>query len=82
MFALAASSSGALSIVWYGGRQVCMQEEKQPSGRYKIKKALWGSFFTSHVITSCSSYFYFLCSVICTGFNTPGHCQLCPDGVT
>lgn len=69
VFALAAGSSGALSIVWYGGRQVCMQEEKQPSEKYKIKKALWGSFITSRVITSCSSYFYFLCSVICTGLR-------------
>lgn len=71
VFARAASSSGALSVGWYGGRRVCMREEKQPSGRYKIKKALWGSFFTSHVITSCSSCFYFLCSVICTGLTHP-----------
>lgn len=71
VFALAASSSGALNIVWYGGRQVCMQEEKQLSGTYKIKESLWGRFFTSHVITSCSSYFYFLCSVICTGLTHP-----------
>lgn len=71
VFAVAAGSSGALSVVWRGGRRVCMQEEKQPSGRYKIQKALWGSFFTSRVLTSCSPYLYFLCSVICTGLTHP-----------
>ena len=67
MLALAAGSSRAVWCGMEGGRFLCRKKNSHQE-RIQLKRP-FGETSLLHVITSCSSYFYSLCSVICTGLT-------------